>query len=129
MISKGCKLQIPKKNPGPLNTHCLAGTVFHQVSNLNAFMCGKHSPVGPRFLYNPWSNILGISPTFLMCLAPEDIWNYRFWCTLDRNSGLQVEIRGQPTFYKGPDSKYSRFCGPYDLLSLLNTAVVVKKQP
>ena len=27
-----------------------------------------------------------------MCLAPVDIWIYKFWCTLDRNSGLQIEI-------------------------------------
>lgn len=34
-------------------THCLVGTMFYKVLNLNAFQREKHSPVGHGFHHNP----------------------------------------------------------------------------
>ena len=93
---------------------------WHSVLSDVEFECLSVWKAFPSWLQVPLqsmiqSNILGISPTFILCLIPEDIYIYKFWCVPDRESGLQVEIRGQPTFYKVPDSKYLRFCGPYSL--------------
>lgn len=48
---------------------------------------------------------------FLLC-----VWLLKtFGFTPGASSHLQMEMRGQPASYKGPDSKYSLLCEPHDL--------------
>lgn len=32
-------------------------------------------------------------------------------------------------FYRGAESKYSRFCGPYSVFQVFSTAVIMQEQP
>lgn len=105
---KGLQTVSSKNNPGPLaQTHCLAGTVFYKVLNLNDFQWEKRSPVGHGFHHDPWSLVhLAFHPFSL------HVWLLKtFGFTPGRSSNLQMEIRGQPASHKDQTVNLLGFVG------------------